>query len=208
MIMKFKELNGLLSKYRLVLASGSPRRVGLLRAAGINFRQLIPDIDENNHACPDPSELATLLAQKKALAVCGEIEIDEVILGCDTIVILNRLVLGKPGSEDEAFEMLSALSGNRHTVCSAIALLERGGHMASGFEFTDVYFNSVSAAQIKEYIKTGEPLDKAGAYGIQEEGGFLVDRIEGNIDNVIGLPMSLLDRLAGKFMTETSYYDI
>jgi septum formation protein len=208
MIMKFKELERLLNKYRLVLASGSPRRVSLLQAAGIEFRQLIPDIDENNHAHPDPSELAILLAQKKALAVSGEIEADEVILGCDTIVILNDLVLGKPGSDAEAFEMLSALSGNRHTVCSAIALLERGGHTASGFEFTDVYFNPVSAAQIKAYIKTGEPLDKAGAYGIQEEGGFLVDRIEGNIDNVIGLPMSLLDRLAGKFMTETSNYDI
>ena len=80
--------------------------------------------------------------------------------------------------------------------------------MASGFEFTDVYFNPVSAAQIKAYIKTGEPLDKAGAYGIQEEGGFLVDRIEGNVDNVIGLPMSLLERLAGKFMTEMSCYGI
>ncbi|MCX6828556.1 MAG: Maf family protein [candidate division Zixibacteria bacterium] len=206
--MKFKELDRLLSRYRLVLASGSPRRVSLLRAAGINFRQLIPDIDENNHAHQDPSALAALLAQKKALAVCWEIETDEVILGCDTIVILNDLVLGKPESEAEAFEMLSALSGNRHTVCSAIALLERGGYMASGFEFTDVYFNPVSAAQIKAYIKTGEPLDKAGAYGIQEEGGFLVDRIEGNIDNVIGLPMSLLERLAGKFMTEMSCYGI
>ncbi len=114
--MKFRELERLLNKYRLVLASGSPRRVSLLRAAGIEFRQLIPDIDENDHAHPDPSGLAILLAQKKALAVSGEIVADEVILGCDTIVILNDLVLGKPESEAEAFEMLSALSGNRHTV--------------------------------------------------------------------------------------------
>ncbi len=208
MTMRFRELERLLSKYRLVLASGSPRRVSLLRAAGIDFRQLVPDIDENDHAHPDPSELAVLLAQKKSFSVRGAIKTDEIILGCDTIVILNGLVLGKPGSEAEAFEMLSALSGNRHTVCSAIALLEQGGHMASGFELTDVYFNPVSETQIRAYIETGEPLDKAGAYGIQEEGAFLVDRIKGNIDNVIGLPMGLLERLAGKFLTEMSCYGI
>jgi|WetSurMetagenome_2_1015567.scaffolds.fasta_scaffold317654_2 septum formation protein len=199
---KLENLHRLLLKYRLVLASGSPRRVRLLNEAAIEFRQIIPDIDEDDHEIIDPMELATTLAEKKALAAMDRIKDDEIALGCDTIVILKGKILGKPDSPGEAFEMLSALSGNCHTVCSAIALANNKGVIKSGYELTDVYFNNVSKQAIEAYIATGEPLDKAGAYGIQEEGGFLVDRIAGNLDNVIGLPMSLLEDLAVKMLMD------
>ncbi|MCX6826833.1 MAG: Maf family protein [candidate division Zixibacteria bacterium] len=193
---KFPNLDKLLERYRLTLASGSPRRVQLLREAGIKFRQIIPDIQEDNYAPIAPPQLAVILARRKAEAVRNNIETDEIALGCDTIVILNGNILGKPASSAKAMEMLQSLSGKRHIVCSAIALFNRHGQSVDGFELTDVYFHSISKQQIEWYISTGEPLDKAGAYGIQEQGGFLVDRIEGNVDNVIGLPMLLLDQLA------------
>ncbi len=196
--MTYSNLSNLLRRYRLVLASGSPRRIGILRNCGVSFRQIIPDIDEGNNIDMNPTQLATLLSERKALAVKSMIFVDEIALGCDTIVILKGEVLGKPASPTQAFEMLTSLSGQMHTVCSAIALMNNRGKVVSGFELTDVYFRDVSPAEIDEYVKSGEPLDKAGAYGIQELGGFLVDRIVGNIDNVIGLPMTLLDRLAGE----------
>ncbi|UCD95287.1 MAG: septum formation protein Maf [Candidatus Zixiibacteriota bacterium] len=198
MTKKYRNLARLLEKYRLVLASGSPRRVHLLKEAGIDFRQIIPDIWEDDSRHEDPYELATFLAVEKSRAVREKLAEDEVALGCDTIVVLGKRILGKPVSEKEAFEMLSELSGRMHTVCSAVALLSRTGEAVSGYELSDVYFRNVSASDIRQYIKTGEPLDKAGSYGIQERGVFLVDRVVGNIDNVIGLPRTLLNSLAGR----------
>jgi septum formation protein len=198
MTTRYKNLDVLLKRHRLVLASGSPRRVQLLREAGIDFRQVVPEIDERDDPGIDPSRLAVLLAVRKAEAVKGRIERDEIILGCDTIVILDDKILGKPESKKEAVQMLSSLSGQKHTVCTAIALLSVSGEIVEGFESTDVYFRTVSSRNIEKYVETDEPLDKAGAYGIQERGVFLVDSIRGNIDNVIGLPMTLLDELAGK----------
>jgi septum formation protein len=199
-MMTYPNLRTLLEKYNLVLASGSPRRVGILKDNGVLFRQAIPDIDENNDSDLPPVELAVSLAEKKARAVGTRLSDSDVALGCDTIVILRGMILGKPESPAHAIEMLSSLSGNMHTVCSAIALLKKNGVKVSGYELTDVFFREVSEKQIKEYVASGEPMDKAGAYGIQELGGFLVDRIEGNIDNVIGLPMTLLDKLAGRII--------
>lgn len=198
--MKYKNLHKLVSKYRLILASGSPRRKRLLTEAGIKFEQIIPFIDENNSKADSPVDLALVLAQKKAEAVRNGLNINSIALGCDTIVIINNRILGKPSTPEEAFEMLSLLSGNRHTVCSAITLLDSKGRAVSGFELTNVYFNKDVNSRLHKYIETGEPMDKAGAYGIQGVGGFLVDRIEGNLDNVIGLPMILLDELAGRIL--------
>jgi septum formation protein len=198
MMTNYPNLDRLLFKYKLLLASGSPRRVQILGRHGISFRQFIPDIDENNIANMAPYQLTVKLAKMKALAVKALITDEEIALGCDTIVILNDEVLSKPASPENAIEMLTSLSGNMHTVCSAIALLNAQGKIVSGYEFTDVYFKKTTKFQIEEYVASGEPLDKAGAYGIQELGGFLVDRIDGNIDNVIGLPMTLLDKLAGE----------
>lgn len=198
MMKNYFQINKLLKTFRLVLASGSPRRVKLLSDNGIAFRQLIPNIDESNSFNLGAYELATHLAEQKAKAALEIIEDNELILGSDTIVVLNDEILGKPRSFDDAVSMLTRLSGQKHIVCSAIALLDKFGHVASGYELTDVYFKPVSIDQIEAYVKSGEPMDKAGSYGIQEIGKFLVDRINGNIDNVIGLPMTLLEKLSGK----------
>lgn len=208
MTTKYKNLDALLRKYRLVLASGSPRRVQLLKEAGIDFRQIIPEIDEKDNSYSDPSRQAVHLAARKSEAVRDRIESDEIILGCDTIVVFDDKTLGKPASKMDALKMLSSLSGQKHTVCTAIALLSVSGEMVKGFELTDVYFKRVSSDDIERYVETGEPLDKAGAYGIQDRGVFLVDSIRGNIDNVIGLPMTLLDRLAGRLAKIKGLYGV
>jgi len=200
MMTDYLNLNRLLIKNKLILASGSPRRVKLLNEAGIDFEQIIPDIDENGDDWKDPSRMASILAQKKAESVSHKISGNSIVLGCDTIVVIRNEVLGKPNSPDEALEMLLKLSGRRHTVCSAISLYKADGPMFTGHELTDVYFYNIDRARLLKYVETGEPLDKAGAYGIQGAGGFLVDRIEGNLDNVIGLPMKLLDKLAGRII--------
>lgn len=200
--MNYRNIEYLLTKFNLVLASGSPRRVNLLKQAGFGFRQIIPDIEENNHDRRPPYQLAVSLAEKKARAIIGKINCNEIILGCDTIVILNDLILGKPKTSAEAVQMLKSLSGVRHTVCSGVVLLSSQGKMEGGYELSDVYFKNVSDRQINEYVSSGEPMDKAGAYGIQDIGVFLVDRVQGNIDNVTGLPMTLLDILAGKIVKD------
>ena len=208
MMNKFVNLHRLLNSYRLVLASGSPRRVKILAEGSIPFRQIVPDIDEDDHDISNPTDLAITLAEKKALAVRDMLSQNEIALGCDTIVILRGRILGKPKSPEDAFNMLSDLSGQRHTVCSAVALMNSRGNIKSGYELTDVYFNKVDGEDIRKYIATGGPLDKAGAYGIQEEGRFLVDRIKGNLDNVIGLPMSLLEELAAEILTDQERYEL
>jgi septum formation protein len=200
MTKNYSNLAALLDKYELVLASGSPRRVRILKEAGIGFRQIIPDIDENGDPDIPPEQLAVHLAQKKARAVLSVVTDREVILGCDTIVVLKGKILGKPESKEHAFEILSRLSGHKHTVCSAAALSLKNGRTVSGYELTEVIFNPVTGEEIRGYIETGEPLDKAGAYGIQGFGAFLVDRYNGNLDNVIGLPMTLVNDLAGKLL--------
>ncbi len=170
----------------------------LLTEAGYSFRQIIPDINEDINSVLSPEKTAINLAKNKFEAVRSKIMENEMALGCDTIVVLKGKILGKPSSPDDAFSMLSALAGEKHTVCSAIALGDSGNNLVSGCEQTDVYFKSPSDREIRDYVNSGGPMDKAGAYGIQEQTVFLVDRVIGNIDNVIGLPMRLLDRLAGE----------
>lgn len=198
--MSCSNLNKLLIDNKLILASGSPRRVKILNDAGIKFKQIIAGIDENGCNWDNPYQTASELAQKKANEVLKNTPDDSIVLGCDTIVVINDEVLGKPDSPDDALVMLTKLSGNCHTVCSAVSLQQVNGQEFTDFELTNVYFNKVSRKQLIDYISSGEPLDKAGAYGIQGIGGFLVDRIEGNLDNVIGLPMKLLDKLAGRII--------
>jgi len=200
--MNLDDLNRLLENHRLVLASSSPRRVKLLKDAGYDFRQIIPNLDEDGVFHDDPYRLAVILAEHKISAVIDLLAKEEIALAADTIVLLKGEVLGKPRSPEEAVEMLSRLSGNMHTVCTAVALSNSDGRMVSGYELTRVFFNKLNPERVQEYVASGEPLDKAGAYGIQASGGFLVDRIEGNLDNVIGLPMTLLGNLAGRLINE------
>lgn len=196
--MTYKNLTRLAQKRKIVLGSASPRRVELLGKTGIDFRRQISDFEEHNNDKGKPYEHAQKLAEEKALAVAKTIATNEVVIGADTVVVLNNTSIGKPADQNEAARILESLSGKKHTVCTALAIAEQKRIIASGYELTDVYFNQVSEKQIAEYIISGEPMDKAGAYGIQGMGGFLVDRIEGELDNVIGLPRRLLERLAGE----------
>jgi septum formation protein len=194
----FHHIRDLSLRVPLVLASGSPRRQQLLSETGSRFTIETHDVDETRRANEPAFQFAVRLAEEKALAV--ETSRQTVVLGFDTIVVVDDLVLGKPGSKDQAFEMLRLLSGRRHEVCTAVAMARTGRIFLSQFDVTCVYFHAVTDSQIRDYIEGGEPMDKAGSYGIQGMGGFLVDRIEGNIDTVVGLPRDLLDRMAATLL--------
>lgn len=186
----------LAQSHSLVLGSASPRRCQLLRETGIRFRQEVSHIDEQLLRGEDPFAFAQRVAKEKALMVAAGCSADEIVLGGDTVVVLRGQVLGKPSDPSDAIRILELLSGQEHTVGTALALASGDHLLASGIETTQVFFNRVGRDQIVKYVASGEPLDKAGAYGIQGMGAFLVDRIEGNLDTVIGLPLTLLNDLA------------
>jgi septum formation protein len=198
--MTYPNLQALSQNYQLVLGSGSPRRVELLTEIGLPFTQSIPHIAEEASAAEEPYDYALRLAEEKGMAVSARFSSREIIIGCDTIVVLEHHLLEKPESEEDAFRILSLLSGNGHVVCTAVSFVHNSRVIRSGFELTKVFFNPLSPDRIREYIRSGEPMDKAGAYGIQGMGGFLVDRIDGNLDTVVGLPRTLLERLAGEVL--------
>jgi septum formation protein len=190
------DIVALAKERKVVLASGSPRRKTLLSEIGIVFETITPHVAEIRNMGEEPFAYATRLAKEKALAVAAKLSADSTAIGCDTIVILGDEVLEKPADAKSAEEMLAQLSGNRHIVCSAIALGERDGWSICGYDTTEVFFKPFTHGQIREYVATGEPMDKAGSYGIQGMGAFLVDRIDGNLDTVVGLPCDLLNKLA------------
>ncbi len=199
--MTYNNLIELTRRFSLTLGSGSPRRVQLLSETGISFQQRIPDIHESIRAGEAPYHYALRLAEEKALAVAATSSDNEIVLGCDTIVVLNDHVLEKPLDQHDAARILSLLSGKQHIVCSAVAFARHSELLISDYELTKVFFNPITAEQILGYIETGEPMDKAGAYGIQGMGAFLVDRVEGNLDTVVGLPRALIERLAGEILS-------
>ncbi len=190
----------------LVLASRSPRRAELLRTAGIPFEVRPAGDVEGEHAArlaalgTEPDRYAEELARLKARAVC-ELVPGRLVLGADTIVVLDGEVLEKPRDEAEAREMLGRLSGRRHVVISAIALCDGRARSWQGHERTEVEFLDLESAAIARYVDTGEPMDKAGAYGIQGRGAVLVDHVEGSYTNVMGLPLrkvlGCIDELQG-----------
>ncbi len=198
--MKYNHLARLAQSHRLVLGSGSPRRQRLLKETGVTFERIVPQLEESRLAGEAPYSFARRLAEGKARWVSEQAGSDAVVVGSDTIVVLGETVLGKPADPDEAFAILSSLSGQQHVVCTALAFVKNSRLLALGHELTSVFFNQVTPEQIREYVASGEPMDKAGAYGIQGMGAFLVDTIEGNLDNVIGLPRMLLDDLARKVL--------
>ncbi len=174
---------------RLVLASASPRRSEILRQLGILHEVRAPGVEETVQPGEAPAVAARRLAEEKARAVVASA--GEWVLAADTIVALGDDALGKPSSREEAVEMLVRLSGRRHEVFTGLALLH-ASHLASGVARTSVRFRSVARSECEEYVATGEPLDKAGAYGIQGRGAALVDHIDGDFFNVVGLPVRLL----------------
>jgi septum formation protein len=173
----------------LILASASPQRRAILAEAGIQFEVRPADVEEETAG--DPAEVAELNARRKATAVPGEL-----VLGADTVVALEGRILGKPRDEAEAREYLGRRNGRTHDVVGAIALAEDGEVVATAVETTKVAFRRRSDAEIAEYVATGEWVGRAGGYAIQEEGGsFMVERIDGDYLNVVGLPLDRLKQL-------------
>ena len=185
---------------KLVLASGSPRRQELLSMLGVDFKVIPPDIDENDVVGHTPVETVELAAWTKAQWVAKQLA-DGVVLGADTIVLLDTgEVLGKPLEAGAAMEMLFSLSGRSHQVVTGVALLDPSNDRMEVFHVvTRVFFRQLSSDEIHRYVATGEPLDKAGAYGIQGKGSLLVERIEGCYFNVVGLPLPRLGEVLRDF---------
>ena len=180
--------------HRLVLASASPRRKDLLAQAGYKFEVCASDADEQAGTDVSPDALATLNASRKAHAVQDTLaDTHAVVIGADTIVVLNGTVFGKPAYESEAKRMLEALSGHTHEVITGVCILSATREDAFA-ETTRVSFRELSNCEIDAYVKTGEPLDKAGAYGIQGFGGKLVSQVQGDYNNVVGLPVARLSQ--------------
>ena len=179
---------------RVILASASPRRRELLRLVGIEHEVRPANIDERYLPHETPRAHAERLAREKASAIH---EHDAVTIGSDTIVVVDGDVLGKPRDREHAAEMLRRLSGRSHVVMTGVAVRWRG-KLASGLEEVGVTFRSLSDDEIERYIDTGEPMDKAGAYGIQGFGATIVDRVDGDYFAVMGLPLNRMVRLLGE----------
>ncbi|HEX5830379.1 MAG TPA: Maf family protein [Gemmatimonadaceae bacterium] len=178
---------------RVVLASQSPRRRELLSLVGIPHEVQPADIDESAFPEEAPAAHAERLAREKALVV-AERAADAVVVAADTIVVIDDQILGKPADADEARRMLTALAGRTHTVFTAIAVA-RAGRVESAVETVAVAFRPLTAAEIDAYVATGEPLDKAGAYGIQGYGATIVERIDGDYFAVMGISLVRLVEL-------------
>ena len=183
----------------IVLASGSPRRQELLRRIGIEqFDIRVPQVEETYPAGLNPRETVEYISREKAEAarrLCAE---DEIFITADTMVFLDDARLGKPRDEADALRMLTALQGRRHTVCTGVTV-RQGDRSVTETETTEVYFRPASREELLGYIATGEPMDKAGAYGIQGKGSLLVEKINGDYFNVMGLPVLRLSRMLEQF---------
>ncbi len=177
---------------RFILASKSPRRQELIGYILSDHEVIVSDVEEILPEGIAPEAVPAYLAGIKAQAVAAE-HPDDVVIGADTVVILDGDVLGKPKDQDDAFRMLRALSGKAHTVITGCAIIQNG-EMTTFADHTRVEFYPLSDREILDYIATGEPFDKAGAYGIQGKGSVLVKRIEGDFFNVMGLPVARLKR--------------
>jgi len=189
----------------VVLASSSPRRRQLLRALGVQFSVRVPDIDERPLPEEPPGAHVRRLALAKARAIARELAPGcgaQWVLGADTVVVLDGKILGKPRDARHAERMLTRLSGRTHEVLTGVALVPVGGlsprrgvRVRTAVVRSRVAMKALDAATIRRYVATGEPLDKAGAYAVQGGGRRLVDRVDGSLTNVIGLPLERLARM-------------
>ena len=181
----------------IVLASGSPRRQELLGRMGIHdFVVSVPQVDE---VCPEgltPEATVCHISRQKSGAVQAEPE--DIVITADSMVFLYGRRLGKPRDEADALRMLTDLAGRRHTVCTGVTL-RQGQRSLTRAQSTDVYFRPAGREELTAYIRGGEPMDKAGAYGVQGQGALLVERIDGDFFNVMGLPVLLLSRMLAEF---------
>lgn len=179
----------------VVLASASPRRRFLMRQAGIPCIIMPCDADETIADGLTPGEAVIVISERKALSAQGQVPTPAVIIAADTLVCIHGALLGKPKTEQDAFRMLKTLQGAFHTVYTGVTLIktETGRPVIQQFtEEARVYMRALDDREIRSYIATKEPMDKAGAYGIQEKGSLLIERIEGDYHTVVGLPMARL----------------
>ncbi|NHN30098.1 Maf family protein [Paenibacillus agricola] len=184
----------------LILASSSPRRQELIQTFGLPYEIKVSDVNEDTEPGMSPADIVEQLSGRKAGAVYEMYKAEQrehgIVIGSDTIVVLGDVVLGKPKDREDAARMLDALQGNVHHVFSGISCID----LTTGRELrahcrTAVYMKALTSSQIERYIATGEPLDKAGAYGIQGIGATMISRIEGDYFNVVGLPLCLLSEI-------------
>jgi len=184
-------------KSKLILASSSPRRAEILRNAGFDFAVVPAHVDETRRPNERPADYVRRLAEEKARTVARQLAKDAasdsmLIIGADTVVVIDDEILGKPSSSANAREMLCRLSSKTHEVYTGLAVLQGNGTVHTAVEKTRVTFESPGEDEIEDYIASGEPFDKAGAYAIQGRGGKFISRIEGCYFNVMGLPLARL----------------
>lgn len=184
----------------IILASASPRRSALLRAAGIAFEIHPSSVDESRIAAPTHREFATRAAMAKALDVARDADPGTIVIGADTIVCLDEKRLGKPADRAEARAMLEALESRQHTVMTGLAVCCCSGSSLSDCVETSVWFGPIPPSELEECLDTPEPYDKAGAYAIQGWAGGYIERIDGDWHNVVGLPLERLLTMLGEFI--------
>ncbi|WP_079910025.1 nucleoside triphosphate pyrophosphatase [Paenibacillus sp. 32352] len=187
----------------LILASSSPRRQELIKSLQLPYEIRVSDVNEDTEPGLKPEEIVEQLSSRKAAAVCEmykqERRTDGIVIGSDTIVVIDGEVLGKPKDKQDAFSMLNRLQGRWHQVYSGVACIDLASDRQEvSHHVTSVYMKPLTATQIERYIDTGEPMDKAGSYAIQGLGATMIERIEGDYFNVVGLPVSLLSDLLAR----------
>jgi len=183
----------------IILASASPRRKELLEKIGLRFKVEPSNYEENMHSALEPHELAQKISLKKAEAVASKHK-NAVVIAADTFIVFGGQILGKPHTEKEAREMLEAISGESHSVITGFSIIDTvtNKRLSKSVE-TKIHIRILTSAEIDAYVKSKEPLDKAGAYAIQGLGAVFVEKIEGDYFNVIGLPLSALTEALKEF---------
>lgn len=185
---------------RIVLASKSPRRREILENIGLKFDVVESGADEEIVPSNSPDEIVKQLAYRKAEKVSQGLKDKALVIGADTIVVLGSKIMGKPKDDDQAFKMLTSLSGVWHNVYTGICVIDTSsGNCMTDYEVTAVRIRKLSSEDIKTYIESGEPMDKAGSYAIQGVGSLLVERIDGCYYNVVGLPVFRLSNMLDNF---------
>lgn len=184
---------------KLILASTSPRRKDLLKQAGFKFESVASSFEEDMTLPLPPGELVRVLSLGKASAVADLVS-GAVVIGADTVVEIGGTILGKPHTKEKALAMLRQLSGKEHSVHTGLTVIDSDNRQTASLSVeTKIVFKELSDGEIEGYVSTGEPLDKAGAYGIQSGGAALVERVEGSHSNVVGLPMEVATEVLKEF---------
>ena len=183
---------------KIVLASQSPRRKELLGRMGLEFVTQASKIDESAFDGLEARELVATLSREKAQWIARQLDGETLVIGADTVVVRDGAALGKPKDAEDAVAMLLSLSGRDHQVCTGVTVC-RGERVLTQVEETQVTFRELTETEVRQYVSTGEPMDKAGAYGIQGLGGLLVEGIRGDYSNVVGLPVCRLGQMLKDF---------